>query len=194
MMPDAAHGSGEPGGREPAPGRLGLVQAFLNSTDLEDEIEAFATTSGVREWIVAHNLAATDLHITEHDRARAIQLREGLRDVLGEHSGDPVPDDSRDRVDDALKGASLAAGFTGAAPVLRSTGSGIDGVFGQLAAIIYSAAIDGTWRRLKTCRNDACRWAFYDSSKNHSGAWCSMAICGSKHKARTYRRRRSGLS
>lgn len=193
-MPDPMRRSSEPGGREPAPGRLGIVQAFLNSTDLEDDIETFETTSGVHEWIVTHDLVATDLRITEHDRERAILLREGLRDVLAAHSGDPVPDDARDRVDDALEGASLAVGFKGDVPDLRSTGSGIDGVFGQLAAIIHTASIDGTWQRLKTCRNDACRWAFYDSSKNHSGTWCSMAVCGSKHKARTYRRRRSGSS
>ncbi|HKC76276.1 MAG TPA: CGNR zinc finger domain-containing protein [Chloroflexota bacterium] len=44
--------------------------------------------------------------------------------------------------------------------------------------------------RLKICRNETCRWAFYDYSKNRSGAWCTMAVCGSRSKARTYRQRR----
>lgn len=188
-MPDL-----EPGGREPAPGRLCVVQAFLNSVDLEDDVEAFGTTEGVRSWIVAHGLAGSELRITGRDRERAIALREGLRDVLGAHGGDPVPADARDRVNAVLEGVSLAVEFGDDAPDLRSTGSGIDGMFGQLVAIIHTASIEGTWQRLKTCRNDACRWAFYDASKNHSGTWCSMAICGSKHKARTYRKRQARAS
>ncbi len=50
--------------------------------------------------------------------------------------------------------------------------------------------VDGSWQRLKACRNDACRWVFYDASKNRSGTWCTMSICGDKLKARAYRRRR----
>jgi len=185
-MPDL-----EPGGREPAPGDLRIVQAFLNSVDLEDDVEAFGTPEGLRSWIVAQALAGPELRITEQDRERAIALREGLRDMLGAHGGEPISVDVRHRVNAALEGASLAVEFRADAPRLRSTGSGIDEVLGQLAAIIHTASIEGTWQRLKTCRNDACRWAFYDASKNHSGAWCSMAICGSKHKARTYRKRQA---
>ena len=59
----------------------------------------------------------------------------------------------------------------------------------RLFAIILAAHIDGTWPRLKACRNDICRWAFYDTSKNQSGHWCSMAICGSRRKTRAYRAR-----
>jgi predicted RNA-binding Zn ribbon-like protein len=47
-----------------------------------------------------------------------------------------------------------------------------------------------TWSRLKACRDDTCKWAFYDHSKNRSGHWCSMEVCGSRHKARQYRERR----
>jgi predicted RNA-binding Zn ribbon-like protein len=44
--------------------------------------------------------------------------------------------------------------------------------------------------RFKACRNDRCRWVFFDASKNRSSTWCSMASCGSRIKARTYRQRR----
>jgi predicted RNA-binding Zn ribbon-like protein len=54
--------------------------------------------------------------------------------------------------------------------------------------------VDGTWPRFKTCRNDECRWAFYDHSKNRSGTWCTMADCGDKLKARAYRQRRKAGS
>jgi predicted RNA-binding Zn ribbon-like protein len=66
---------------------------------------------------------------------------------------------------------------------------GIDAAIGRFLAIIYESITQGTWQRLKVCRNDTCRWAFYDSSRNHSGAWCTMAICGNRMKGRTFRRR-----
>ena len=51
----------------------------------------------------------------------------------------------------------------------------------------------GTWERFKVCRSDTCRWAFYDHSKNGRSCWCSMRVCGSRQKARTYRaRQRAG--
>jgi predicted RNA-binding Zn ribbon-like protein len=52
--------------------------------------------------------------------------------------------------------------------------------------------LDGTWERLKACRN--CYWSFYDYSPNRSATWCSMQICGNRQKTRAYRRRHKTLS
>jgi predicted RNA-binding Zn ribbon-like protein len=59
----------------------------------------------------------------------------------------------------------------------------------QVVAIALGAMIDGSWVRLKACRN--CRWSFYDRSPNRSGTWCSMQLCGNRKKTRAYRKRRS---
>jgi predicted RNA-binding Zn ribbon-like protein len=74
-------------------------------------------------------------------------------------------------------------------PELSPGVGGLDGALARLFAIILTAQIDGTWPRLKACRNEVCRWAFYDASKNRSGHWCTMAICGSRRKTRAYRSR-----
>ena len=50
---------------------------------------------------------------------------------------------------------------------------------------------EGAWERLKTCANGRCGWAFYDRSKNRSGRWCSMDVCGNRAKTRAYRSRTS---
>ena len=60
---------------------------------------------------------------------------------------------------------------------------GFAGVCEQILARVVQAVNDGTWSRLKACHEPGCRWAFYDSSKNHSGRWCSMSVCGSRDKA-----------
>ena len=43
---------------------------------------------------------------------------------------------------------------------------------------------DGTFARLKACREHTCEWAFYDHSRNRSATWCSMEVCGNRAKAR----------
>ena len=64
-----------------------------------------------------------------------------------------------------------------------------DGLVASMLAIIARAQADGTWERMKACRAEDCRWAFYDRSRNRSRAWCSMSECGNRAKARSYRAR-----
>ena len=48
---------------------------------------------------------------------------------------------------------------------------------------------DGTWWRLKGCPRDVCHWLFYDRSRNGSGKWCAMSVCGNRTNTKAYRRR-----
>ena len=66
---------------------------------------------------------------------------------------------------------------------------GVDGALGALLVIVADAMTTGTWRRLKVCANDACQWAFYDSSRARSGKWCSMQVCGNRAKQQAWRTR-----
>jgi predicted RNA-binding Zn ribbon-like protein len=67
---------------------------------------------------------------------------------------------------------------------------GVDGALARLLAAVLLAQTDGSWRRLKICRNDACGRAFFDTSKNHSGTWCDLGKCGNRLNARGSRARR----
>jgi predicted RNA-binding Zn ribbon-like protein len=67
------------------------------------------------------------------------------------------------------------------------TSDGLDGVVARVVAATARALADGTWSRLKACRNDACRWGFYDHSRSRTGQWCSMAICGNRAKQTRWR-------
>ena len=49
-------------------------------------------------------------------------------------------------------------------------------------------------KSVKACQADDCHWAFYDSSRNRSGRWCDMAVCGNREKVRAYRSKRSASS
>jgi predicted RNA-binding Zn ribbon-like protein len=47
----------------------------------------------------------------------------------------------------------------------------------------------GVWARLKTCKNDLCRAAFYDRSRNNSGVWHDVRTCGNAANLRASRER-----
>jgi hypothetical protein len=68
---------------------------------------------------------------------------------------------------------------------------GADTPLARLLLIVRDAQRDGTWARLKACRNADCRWAYYDRSHAGRGVWCDMAVCGNRIKNRNLRSRRS---
>lgn len=189
---DVAIRHGEPGDRPPAPGDLALVQAFINTVDLEDDLEAFSDPASLGIWLAHRDLIAPNLQITAADLARAIDLREALRALLIGNAGEPLEPSAVTTVNRAAEAAHLTPTFAdNATASLQPKTSGVDGALGRLLAIVFAAMADGSWSRLKACRHDPCRWAFYDASKNRSGAWCTMSICGNKAKTRAYRSRRA---
>ncbi|MFD8338947.1 CGNR zinc finger domain-containing protein [Streptomyces solisilvae] len=46
-----------------------------------------------------------------------------------------------------------------------------------------------TWQRLKLCRNDRCGIMFFDRSRNNSGIWHDVKVCGNTANLRAYRAR-----
>lgn len=183
----------QPGRRESAPGELKIVQDFLNTADLEAGSDELADPDALREWLGRRGLLDPRTPLSEGDLRRALAVREALRGLaLANHDGDPDPRDLE--VLNRVAGAArLRFRFerTGGAR-LEPDLPGIDGALACLLAIVVTAFVEGTWGRVKVCRSETCRWAFYDRSRNRSSRWCTMALCGNRRKARAYRRRRRG--
>jgi predicted RNA-binding Zn ribbon-like protein len=179
-----------------APGRLELVREFVNTVDIEQGSETFNTPPELARWLADHRLAAAGTTATPRDLRHAVELREALRAVLLAHNGADVPPlAAAGALDRAAQrgGVSLRFDSRGAA-TLEAGAPGVDGALGRLLAIIYGSIGDGTWQRLKACRDPRCEWAFYDHTKNRSGTWCSMDGCGNRAKARAYRERHGGAT
>lgn len=174
--------------RPAAPGTLEVVRAFINSSNIEERTDEIASPPALATWLVDHGLMARGRRVTAQDHVMAVELREALRDLLEANGGRPVPDDAVARFDRIATGLPLRLSFSGGAH-LEPEPVGAGPALGRLLAAVYEAVTDGTWSRLKICRNDTCRWAFYDGSRNRSGAWCTMAICGNRMKGRAFRRR-----
>jgi predicted RNA-binding Zn ribbon-like protein len=175
-----------------APGRLELVREFVNSIDLEDGPEQLDTPSALGAWLDARGLLEGGRAPAKADVTRAVELREALRAQLLSHHGDAeAPDpDATVVIERAARRAGLEVRFLddGVATAVPAKG-GVDGALGRLLAIVAEAQAEGTWDRLKACPWDTCRWAFYDRSKNRSGRWCRMDVCGNRAKAAAFRAR-----
>ncbi|GAC1350115.1 MAG: CGNR zinc finger domain-containing protein [Ktedonobacteraceae bacterium] len=177
-----------------APGGLALVQALVNTQYGQERRAHLELTSPehLRAWLVAHSLLAGGTPVTEGDFRRVLLLREALRSLLRANNDTGVLASQVEVLNHLASNAPLTVRFHhDGLPTLEPDIAGVDGVLAHLVGIVFTAMTDGTWGRLKACRNDRCQKAFYDTSKNRSGAWCSMAGCGSRLKARAYRHRRA---
>jgi predicted RNA-binding Zn ribbon-like protein len=169
------------------------VQAFVNTVDFEPAREDLRTPDQLREWLRDHDLLDDGEPLDQRDLERALELREALRALLLANNGAAVNPDAIGTLNRIADDARLAVRFgADGSSRLEPIGTGVDAAFASLLAIVDTAMTEGTWARLKACRSATCQWAFYDASKNRSGAWCSMAVCGSRSKARSYRERHRG--
>jgi predicted RNA-binding Zn ribbon-like protein len=163
-----------------------LLRAFVNTLDLEDGVDVLD-----RAWLVDHGLVGPTDEIDAAELRRLAGIREAIRDLLSANNA--VATDvsaAAATLDAAARAAGLTVRFrpdgtaaleAGEPGIARSTGR----ILGAVASLMGTDA----WSRLKACRWSECRWAFFDEARNRSRAWCSMAACGNRAKARTYRER-----
>lgn len=168
---------------------LELIRDFVNTADLEGGEERLADPGALQHWLLLHGLAQRRDRATEADLEDALALREALRELLQAHTGVEADTDGASTVlDDLAADYGLRVRFpAGTAAFVPAR----DGLGGMLAAVARAMA-DGSWKRLKACRSDTCRWAFIDNARNHSRQWCDMKVCGNRAKARAFRERRVG--
>ena len=178
--------------RDPAPGALEVVRQFVNTHDYEDGAEQFPTPAALREWLSANGLLADDEPVSDADLARTIEVREALRALCLANNGEPLDSAALDALNSAARMSPVQIRFgpDGNAMELAPAGAGVPAALASILAIVHAAMADGSWERLKVCPAHDCLWAFYDRSRNRSGHWCSMAVCGNRAKARSYRERR----
>lgn len=209
MTGERQRAGSQPGGRPPAPGSLALVQSFINTHfDLERDhgAEVLSSPAALGGWLTRAGLLERRAPVRERDLVRALTLRETLRTLAGASPGTSshtrvaratratratrVARATRERLDSFATGARIEVRFGLDRPrFIAAPGTGVDGAFGALLAIVAQSIADGSFSRLKICPGRHCGWAFYDHSRNRSGRWCSMSVCGGREKARSHYRR-----
>jgi predicted RNA-binding Zn ribbon-like protein len=183
-----------------APPPLLLVQAFVNTLDLDLRTDVLAHADEARAWLADAGLRRPGE--PDPDFAADLQLardvRESLSAMIARNTGGELLTEAELRpLERVTSRAEPRLGVTADGQVSLGTNTPgqclTDGLAGLLLTI-RDAQADGSWDRLKLCGNPDCRWAFYDRSHSRRGAWCEMASCGNKLKNRTLRARRAQAS
>jgi len=174
----------QPAGRAPAPGRLGLVQAFTNSIwDLDaDGADEWVDLDGYRAWLTRRGFAGE--RAGHGDRERALALRAAIRALALREREDAA----RRTLDAVARATPLRVRFD-PQPRHEPAGDGPHDALGLVLGVLAEAMADGSWERVKACPGPHCGWLFYDASRNRSSQWCSMRICGNRVKGRQFRAR-----
>jgi len=198
-----------------APPPLLLVQAFVNTLDLEQGTDVLARPPGARAWLADAGLADAGLAgsgladpgsddagpagVGPEPELAGLQLarevRESIRALIACNTGGgPLTESElrplRQVALDAPPRLETAAGGE-IRLITADPGHPVTGGLAGLLVTIRDAQRDGSWRRLKLCGNPDCRWVFYDRSHSRQGAWCDMASCGNRLKNRNLRARRA---
>lgn len=176
--------------RQDIPAELQPIQDLVNTLDADAGAEALTEPAALRAWLVERKLLDPGAPVSAADLATTIELREALRAMLRANDGHPVDARAVETVNRAARELPLQVHFApDGEPALEPGPDGVRGALAALLAAIAVAKAQGTWSRLKVCSSDTCQWAFYDRSKNRSGRWCSMRVCGNRTKTRAYRAR-----
>jgi predicted RNA-binding Zn ribbon-like protein len=168
-----------------------LVQSFVNTWEGDTGVDLLGDRDSAESWLREAGLLEGSLG--EEDRAVAQRVREAIRALLVHNAGGPAPDMAKIEV------LSSVAAACSLRPVVASDGAielalaepDRSSQLARLLLIIHDAQREGTWARLKACRNLDCRWAYFDRSHAGRGAWCDMAVCGNRIKNRNFRSRHS---
>jgi predicted RNA-binding Zn ribbon-like protein len=188
----------QPGGRAPAPGQLALVQAFINSHySLEHDHggELWGSPGSLQKWLRARGLVSAGARIGTAELHRALVAREALRALATRDRPRDARRQDLEGLNSACVGAAVELRFNAGGPrfTLGRGGTFADAL-GLILGLTAAAMIDGGWGRMKVCPGAHCGWAFYDASRNQTGRWCSMSVCGGRAKAQAHYRRRQGVT
>ena len=172
---------------------LRRLQAFVNTADLEGAKDALSQRAQAAAWLRESGLVDEARQLSVRDHARLLDVREALRRLAEANNGAALDASELRHVNALFASVSLVPSVGMDARVLvEERGDGVEVALGRLLGTAARASADGRWSRMKACRMHSCRWLFWDGSRNRSGTWCTMSICGSRQKSRAYRTRARG--
>ncbi|MFE6070393.1 CGNR zinc finger domain-containing protein [Streptomyces sp. NPDC056525] len=158
------------------PVALDLLNTRWNEEGVRQDL--LAGVEGLTVWLAANGL-------DERFTADATTLRHTLtaRDALAalvDRPGDPA---ATTRVDFVLGHGRIRATLTAEGPGERPEFADPAWGPGWTAARDYLDLLRTAPDRIRACAHEACILHFFDTSRNGTRRWCSMAVCGNRAKA-----------
>lgn len=155
----------------------------------EEPWEMLRTPEAFDAWCVQSGQLPEQFGASEAEFARAIELREAsYRLLLATIRGDGLPAAELDVVNRCANEAPLTRALSGSGRIER-TGD-VTALLSELARGVIEIAGGDDAKLLRECGRPECTQLYIDRSRGQRREWCSMAICGSRMKARAYRERR----
>ncbi len=124
---------------EPAPGRLALVQRFVNTVDHEHGREMLSSPQRLGDVLAELGLVDAAVRPGRGDLARALELREALRALALANNGVPVVRTVEETVERAAAAGRLGLRFENGRPLLAGAAPGVPGALATLAAVVVEA-------------------------------------------------------
>ena len=186
-------------GAHTAPDGLALVQELVNTHAVaSDGADLLADQAAAGRWL--HQAASQwarisgldppELTLSGDDLRALRELRAVVRDMLAVPPAERRADlDPGTGTVTERAGARLVTDRQGGVALLP-LGTGADWLASAIWSEVLLAQRSGAWSRLKLCREPGCRTAFYDASRNGSGAWHNVRTCGNITNLRASRARR----
>jgi predicted RNA-binding Zn ribbon-like protein len=170
--------------------QLDLVRDYVNTLDIETGIDRISSPEELAMWLSEEGLVEDLVEPSEDELADALAVREAIRELLLANNGVEADAAGASKtLETAGRAAGLTVRFENGRPLLAPDGDDTRAAIGRIVAAVAELAPTEEWKRLKGCRDENCRVAFYDKSRNRSRAWCSMEVCGNREKARSFRAR-----
>jgi predicted RNA-binding Zn ribbon-like protein len=153
-----------------------------------DELQ---TVEAANSWLLSRGLLDSGDELSAEGLAALLELRELLRTLAVANTHGPLDPAASEALNSLAQSAPLILEFDAdGRVVLRPASGGSSPAIARLLAILFESMRDGSWQRLKRCPGNGCPFTFYDSSRNRTGTWCSMAVCGNRAKVRSYQARK----
>lgn len=153
-----------------------------------------ATEEGWRRWLAAAHLPAGEGRSV---RREALALRDALARLFERLrvAAEPAQDDL-DQVNRLLSAGAIHPhlAWRDGAMVVEERRAGRAGPLTAIVADFADFVAHHEPGRLRHCSNPECSLVFYDTARNGTRRWCSMAACGNRSKVRSHRLRASGVS
>lgn len=183
---------------EPAPGGLAFVQDLLNTIsagkprepDLLEDVEDAQTwlDQALANWSGEAHRPAPVVAITAEELQGLRDFRHDLRQHLQAVGTDALP---QSHPVGSLTAAPTALRLDADGRIrAEARGTGWRQVTSLAMIEAYEAQCTDSLRRLKSCRNTRCAVVFFDRSRNNSGVWHDVRICGNAVNLRNHRARK----
>ena len=125
--------------------------------------------------------------------ARAVELREVVRQaVLARKRGDAIDIAHLNALTRQMSSHMALVSYGGQLHTERRyEGDASWRALAPLGEAALTLLAEGDFSLVRECEHEECSLWFYDRTKSHRRRWCSMALCGNRHKVSRFRERQA---